>query len=218
MFPLPLHMYFEIAALLVCLLFWKRIDNTRLKWFLPFMILIVSVELTGRYFKKELGKNEYNQMLYNISIPIEYQFYAYIFLLHYRTVLFKKVIRIFFIAFSTFVLLNILFIQGFREHNTNIVKAGTLLMIVFSCFYFSDLINEEGEKHLFRYPMFWIATGVLLFNAGEFLFSISIDYLYDKFPKETFKVFASIIFKLICVLYTCISIAVLCSERRPQKV
>jgi hypothetical protein len=218
MFPLPLHIYFEIGALLTCLFFWSRIKNTKLYWFLTFMLFIVIVELTGRYLKKELGEIQLNQSLYNVSIPIEYLFYAYIFFLHYQNKVFKKIVGIFLIVFPAFVLINIVFFQGFNEYNSNIVKVGSFSMIVFSCFYFSDMMKAETEQHLLKIPMFWIATGVLLFNAGEFLFSLSIDYLYDKFPKEIFKIFGSIIFKLICVLYTCISIAIICSERRHQKV
>ncbi len=217
MFPLPLHIYFEIGALIVCIFFWRKISDTKLQWLLPYMIFIVAVELTGRYLRRELGEVELNQMLYNISIPVEYMFYTYIFLLHYGNKTFKQIARVFLVLFPIFVIVNILFIQGFNEYNSNIVKAGTFCMIVFSCFFFSDMINSEIKKHVLKQPMFWVATGVLLFNAGEFLFSISIDYLFDKFPMETFKVFGSIIFKLICMLYTCISIAVICSETTHQK-
>ncbi|HEV7780223.1 MAG TPA: hypothetical protein VGO58_03105 [Chitinophagaceae bacterium] len=177
----------------------------------------MSVELTGRYVKKELGEHGINQSIYNISIPLEYLFYAFVFRIHYENKVYKQASAIFITIFPVFVLVNILFIQGFGGYNSNIVKIGTLSMVLLACFYFLDLLRMEGDVKLLQIPMFWIATGVLLFNAGEFLFSIALDYLFDKFPKETFKVFGSIIFKLICVLYTCISISVLCSGKKLQK-
>ena len=203
--------------MLVCIIFWSKIKDSKLMWLMPFTILIVIVELTGRYFKEELGNKQANQILYNISIPIEYMFYTSLYRVHYQKKLFKKIANLFLIMFPVFVVINMIFIIDIKELDWKIVQVGTFSMIVLSCFYFSDIMKLESEMHLFRNPMFWIATGVLLFNAGEFLFSLSIEYMFNKFPMDIFIVFGSIIFKLICVLYTCISIAVVCIEKKPQK-
>jgi hypothetical protein len=153
MFPLKLHTWFEIGALLVCLLFYRNIRQTSLKWLLPFMLFIVAVELSARYAYTEMKRRDINQMIFNVSVPVEYMFYAFIFSLHYRTRNYRRVARVF---------------------------LGILAVLV--------------------------------------LFNISLDYLIEKISMETFVVFGSIIFKLICVLYTCISIAVLCSGKKIQKV
>src|SRR5687768_888985 len=99
MFPLPLHIWFEIGALLICLVFFRNIRQTTLKWLLPFMLFIVAVELTGRYVKRELGEMELNQAIYNISIPLEYLFYAFIFSRYYQNTSYRKASMIFIAVF-----------------------------------------------------------------------------------------------------------------------
>src|SRR5688500_16270722 len=97
MFPLPIHIYFEIAALATSIIFWYKLRHTKLSWLLPFLIFIVVVELTGRYIRKEL--HQPNAWLYNISVPIEFLFYGFIFYLHYYKKSFKQTAKLFLILF-----------------------------------------------------------------------------------------------------------------------
>ena len=216
MFPLPIHIYFEIAALLTSIILWFKLRHSKLFWLLPFLFLIVFVELTGRYIRAELHKP--NAWLYNLSVPIEYLFYAFLFYLSFQRKAFKKAAVIFLIGFSIFAVSNILFIQGISKFNTNILKIGSFSMIVLSFFYFVDLLSKEDQFNIFIEPMFWIATGVFLFNTGEFLYTLFSDYLISNHLDKTRKIFSSINNKLIWVLYTCIVISIICiRQRRYQK-
>jgi hypothetical protein len=76
MFPLPLFYYFEIGALLISVVFLYKFDNKPLRWFIPFLLLIICTEFTARYYRRVL--HEPNTWLYNISIPVEYIFYGII--------------------------------------------------------------------------------------------------------------------------------------------
>lgn len=212
MFPLPIHIYFEIAALLASIIFWYKLKNTRLKWLLPFMIFMVSIELSGRYIRIELRQP--NAWLYNLSVPIEYLFYALLFYLHYGRKVFKQTAIGFLIGFSIFALCNILFIQGIERFNTNILKAGSFCMIILSCLYFVELLSREDHFNLISEPMFWIATGVFLFNTGEFFYTLFSDYLIKNDLDKTRKIFSSINNKLIWVLYTCIVISIICTKQK----
>jgi hypothetical protein len=212
MFPLPIHIYFEIVALLASIIFWNKLRQTRLYWLLPFMIFIVGIELTGRYIRTELHKP--NAWLYNLSVPFEYLFYAFLFYLHYQKKIFKQVAVIFLIGFSIFVVSNILFIQGIERFNTNILKGGSFCMIILSCLFFVELLSKEEQTNVFTEPMFWIATGVFLFNTGEFFYTLFLDYLTKNHLDKTRKIFSSINNKLIWVLYTCIAISIICIKQR----
>jgi dipeptide/tripeptide permease len=216
MFPLPLHIYFEIAAFLTSVIFWYKIKHTRLRWFLPFLLFIVVIELYGRYIRKEL--HQPNAWLYNISVPVEYIFYAFIFWFHFKTKFFQQVTAVFLMLFPVFVLTNIFFIQGFQNFNTNILKAGSFSMILLSCLYFVELLQQEKETRLLKEPMFWIATGVFLFNTGEFFYTLFSDYLIENHLDKARHIFSTINNKLIWVLYTCLAISFLCTEKRPQKI
>lgn len=212
MFPLPIHIYFEIAALLASLIFWYKLKQITLCWLLPFMIFIVSIELTGRYIRTELHKP--NAWLYNLSVPIEYLFYAFLFYLHYQRKIFRQAAIAFLIGFLIFAVCNIMFIQGIERFNTNILKVGSFCMIILSCLYFVELLSRDEQFRLLYEPMFWIATGVFLFNTGEFFYNLFSDYLIKNHFGKTRKIFASINNKLIWVLYTCIAISIICVRQR----
>jgi len=58
---------------------------------------------------------------------------------------------------------------------------------------------------------------VLFFNTGEFLYLFFFDTFLQNGWDKTANVFASINNKLIYVLYTCISIAIVCSKKLEKK-
>jgi len=215
MFPLSIQIYFEIAALIASIIFWHKLRTARLWWLLPFLVFIVVIELSGRYIRKELHLP--NAWLYNISVPVEYLFYAFIFYLHYSKKSFIQTAKYFLILFTMFCVINILFIQGFERFNTNILKAGSFSMIVLCCLYFTELLSRETQLNLLKDPMFWLAAGIFLFNTGEFCYTLFSDYLIKNHLDRTRKIFSSINNKLIWVLYTCIIISILCTEKKQQK-
>src|SRR6187402_3564328 len=98
MLPLPIHIYFEIAALLTSFLLWRSLQSSRLRWFLPFLLIICLVELTGRYLARVL--HQPNAWLYNLSVPLEYLFYCFVFLIHYNKSWYKTAAIIFIVLFS----------------------------------------------------------------------------------------------------------------------
>lgn len=215
MFPLSLNIYFEIAASVASIIFWYKLKYTRLCWLSPFLLFIVGIELYGRYLRKEL--HESNAWLYNISVPVEFLFYGFLFYLHYTKKLVLQIVGAFLILFSIFAISNILFIQGYEKFNTNILKIGSFSMILLSCLYFTELLSRDVQSNLFAEPMFWLTTGVFLFNTGEFLYTLFSDYLIKNHLDKTRLIFSSINNKLIWVLYTCLIISIICTEKKLQK-
>lgn len=215
MFPLPLFYYFEIGALLISVMFLYKFNNKPLRWFIPFLLLMVCIELTGRYIRREMG--QVNTWLYNLSIPAEYLFYGFIIGSLSVTLSFKKTIFYGTALLGIWAIINLSFIQGFSHLNTYTLKAGSSLMIVFSCIGLVDLFRNDENKSLLAAPLFWICVGVLFFNTGEFLYNFVFDILLKKNWDKAAKLFGSINNKLIYVLYTCISIAIICSKRPGRK-
>ena len=215
MFPLPPFYYFEIGAFLISVSVLYKFNQKPLRWFIPFLLTIISVELTGRYIRRIL--HEPNAWMYNISIPFEYLFYGFILGKLCLTKAYKKVIYYGMLLFSIWVLINLFFIQGFTLPNTHSYKIGCSLMIIFSCLGLLDLFKSDEHTTLLKNPLFWISTGVLFFNTGDF----TSFFLFESFLKrdwEITKVFALINNKMIYVLYTCISIAILCSNKWKKKL
>jgi hypothetical protein len=169
----------------------------------------------GRYLRNELRQP--NAWLYNFSIPIEYLFYATLFYLYHWKRIFKNIALGFIILFTVFVGVNFLF-QGHQKMNTNMLKVGSFCMIVLSCFVFTELLSSERPINYLKEPIFWIATGVFLFNTGEFFYTLFSDYLIQNHLDRPRKIFSSINNKLIWVLYTCLIISMLCTTKKPRKI
>lgn len=211
MFPLSLFHYFTIGAFLVSVIVLYRFNNRPMHWFIPFLFLMVCADLTGRYIRRVLlGTNTW---VYNITIPLEYLFYGFIIGSLCLSVVFRKVIFTGTVLLAGFTLINLFFIQGFDDLNTNILKTGSILMIIFCCLGLVDLFRNDEHQTLLMNPLFWICTGVLFFNTGEFLYLFFLDTFIQNKWDQTAQLFSSINNKLIYVLYTCISIAILCSKK-----
>ena len=178
MFPLSPFYYFEIGALLISILVLYKFNHKTLRWFIPFLFLIICVEFTGRYFKKIL--HEPNTWLYNISIPFEYLFYGFIISSLCLTPSYKKVIIYGMALFTAFMLIDLLLIQGLSLPNTNTYKIGCSLMIFFSGLGLLDLFKNDEHSSVLKNPLFWISSGVLFFNVGDF----TSFFLIDSFLKK----------------------------------
>ena len=88
-------------------------------------------------------------------------------------------------------------------------------MIILSCFYLAEISRIGTIVNPIVVPMFWIACGVLLFNAGEFISNFLMDFLF-KNKANWAKIFRLVNNNLIVVLYSCISIAIIiasCTHR-----
>jgi len=208
MFPLPIYIYFEIAAFItsgICLMSTK---SHKFRWFFPFLLFMVLVELTGRYLRRELNM-ETNGYLFNFSVPIEYLFYSWLFLKTYQTAWLRKIAEFFIYAFILFCVV-IFLLKGIYWFNSIILLTGSIAAILFSCLYFYELLIVEERINLVKEPMFWIATGVLLFNLGEFLYSAFYKLLRQQGWDNGTKLFKAINNNLILVLYLCITIGLLC--------
>lgn len=209
MFPLPLHMYFEAGALLTSAVLWLRFRTPILRWFFPFLLFIVLIELTGRYLRTILSQP--NGWLFNLSIPIEYLFFAFIFWKSYTRPAYRLLTMWFVILFSLFAIINIA-VNGLAEFHTNVLLIGSFFMIVFSVLYFINLYQDMETEIVWKEPMFWIAAGVLVFNMGEFSYNLLFGYLIKYKLDEAAVIFRSINNKLILVLYSFLIIAFLCAR------
>jgi hypothetical protein len=209
MFPLPLNMYFEVAALLTAALLWRSLRNTRLRWFVPFLILIVVAEFTGRYLNRELRHP--NAWLYNFVVPIEYIFFALLFYWHYRQNINKTIALFFIAAFAAYALI-IYVVNGVYNFNSDFLLYGSFSIVTLAILYFIEYYLYPEETIIWQTPMFWIAFGILLFNIGEFTYNLLSKYFIDNLMDEKLRLFRSINSKLILVLYSCFIIAFLCQR------
>lgn len=199
------HNYFEIIALIVALCCWHRLKHTYFFLFIPYLAFVVIVELTGKYLNQIL--KQHNAWLYNLTVPIEFLFYSFIFLTAFKwkiSRLFTLGIMVLFLIFTIVTLI----INGFDSFNSLALLAGNFVAIIISCFYFFELQSSSERISLVRTPLFWIASGLLLFNLGEFVYS-TFHMILDRNWDRGAKIFRLINNQLLLVFYACIIIALL---------
>lgn len=203
---LALHNYFEVVALLASLIFWRYIKHTPLRWLAFFLLFIVAVEVTGKYYKSVL--HQPNAWLYNFSVPVEYLFYAWLLSQYFRSKVFVKITQVFLIGFFVFAGLQLSVLGEIATFNSIFLKIGSLAMIIFCCFYFIDFIRAEVPLNPVKEPMFWIASGLFLFNAGEFLY-VSLSHIVFSDWQKWKPIISKINNNLVVLLYTTISIGII---------
>ena len=210
MFPLSWHLYFELAAFLASLMFWKSIAKSKLIWFVPYLLLIVCVELTARYLYYELRQP--NAWLYNLSVPIEYCFFASLFLFYTKSRLFRKMLRSFIAIFFVYSVYSIIFITSLKFFNRDLLVVGGFFMIIFSVTYIVELYRQDHEYNIWSLPMFWICLGTLLFNLGGFSRDLLGWFSSKDAFANTIRILRGINHGLNYVLYSCIIIAFICQK------
>ncbi len=216
MFSLPLDIWFEISALIVCILCYSSIRDKSLKWFIPYLMFIVVVELIGNSHRVN------NSWLYIFTIPVEYIFYSFIFYNHYHNAIFKKITKYLLLIIPVAAIINIVVLHGMYEIGRNKLLGGILItgsseMILLCCLYFVDLFKREEEINLFYDPVFWLSTGLFFFNLGELPYNLFFDYIVNHRYDQKGKLFISIHQILNYVLYTFVSIAIICSKKQYRK-
>src|SRR5688500_1013615 len=106
MYPFPLYIWFEVGALIVSLICWLRIRDSKFQWFVFFLFAIVLIEMVGRYYRKVLHAP--NTWLYNFSIPAEYLFFGFILYLSFTRKISRRIAMVFLIFYPVFVGVNLL--------------------------------------------------------------------------------------------------------------
>lgn len=172
---------------------------------MPYLLFIVIVELTGRYIGREL-KGPIG-WIFNISVPVEYLFFSFLYYIIYKSEVYKKISFGFIVCFALFVFVYSI-INSIENFHPIYLKIGSITMIIFSCLYLAEILRIGTIVNPLKLPMFWIACGVLLFNAGEFISNFLMDFLFEN-KSNWGKMFRLVNNNLIVVLYSCISIAII---------
>lgn len=212
MFTLGIHHYIEITALLTSVICWRKIKDSPLRWFVPYLAFIVFVELFGKYLASV--KHTPNAWLYNLSVPIEYLFFGLLIWSALKKLLYKRIVLALLNLFLFYVCYELVLGNGIKIFNAGFLQAGSGLMVLFSCLFFWELFERPTEVSLLRLPMFWIVAGLFLFNLGEFSYNLFANLLFKKGDRAA-VFFRQINNYLNLVLYVCISIGLLCRKASP---
>jgi len=175
MLNIPLEIYIEILAFITSVICWPKLKSTSLRWFPLFLLFISCVEFTAWYIRKRLHLP--NAWIFNVSIVFEYGFYFYLFYKYLTNRIYKKLILIsLLLLVGTSIYINL--VEDFAEFHSQPLLIGNFSIVILCCLYFFQIIQSEDYINLVREPLFWISSGLFLFNLGELLCS-SLSILYD---------------------------------------
>jgi hypothetical protein len=183
-----------------------------LKYFSPFLLLTLAVELYAHYVASQ---GQHNTWLYNFFSVVEFCFYLWILSIIVIKNKWRKSIRVSIPAYLVISLANILFVQGITTFHSITYCLGCLLIVVYCIYYFSELFRTAKWDKLSANPAFWICSGLLFFYCCGFPFFGLLNY-WTKVEGLQFLVknFITVNTVLNVFLYSLFSIAFLCNRTR----
>jgi hypothetical protein len=162
-----------IIALVVSLLMYKKLEPSWFRLFPWFLIVNLLLQIIALYYWVWTRKS--NHFIYNIYIFIEYGFYILICYLAVKKVNFKRAIALIGLLFTLFYLL--LIGRDFFHYSSLARNAGALLSFFCCIIFLVEILMSDEIMNLFRIPMFWIVTGIMIANLGTFLYFAFFDYI-----------------------------------------
>lgn len=199
--------YFELLSLFASIFFYIKKRNKLQLYFIPFLFLTVLIEYIGGWY---LFKGLRNYWIFNVFTTIEFVFYSYLFYLHFRKTLLKKMVVILMPVFIIVVILNIFFVQGFNKtFNTYTFLLGSFFIVIFCCcFFYESVLPDKIDQQLSKQPFFWICSGLLIYYLGSVIINALFEYLRNNDLKEEgIRIYGTINHTLNVILYTSFCIA-----------
>lgn len=141
---------------------------------LVWLILISILFEAAMYYMGEKGMN--NHIIGNVFIIVQYVFLSVVFYLSFSSYIIRKGLLVVAVLFTVFGMVNLLFVQGHDCFNSWTLGLANLLLMLVALLFYYKLFKEGKVQRLERYPLFWVASAVLLYAAGNFYLFIFSNY------------------------------------------
>ncbi len=185
-------------------------------YFIPFLFVTVVVEFLGWWWTYHFDVGKHG--MYNLFTTVEFIFYTFLFYTHFTRRIFKTLSLIFIPVFILLSLLNILFMQGLNTtFNTYTFLVGSFFIVVFCCCFFYESVQPEKiDDQLSKQPLFWIASGLLIYYLGSVIINALFEYLRSNDLRDQgMRIYGIINKSLNVILYSSFCIAFyLCPNNR----
>ena len=150
----------EGIAALVSILYYKKVNNTPLKFFPLILIYIFVNEFSAEYTYRYFGTNVPQYNVYNI---IFFLFFYYVFWSYVKNAKHKQWIKIGAIIFILSCFVNVLFQSFVREPQLLTYVLGACLLIFCIILYYIEILTTSKILLINQDFLFWISVGLLLF-------------------------------------------------------
>ena len=204
-----------LISLLISIIFYKRLKPSWLRLFTWFLLFSMLISITGYFYSFYLKTG--NHFIFNLYLLVQFLFYFGIFYKTFQTKKLKTFTLFVSICFLIYLLINFIFLDGFHTFNSLAFTIGSVLTILFCLLYFGALYNADGFINYFKIPMFWIATGILFFFVGNFLYLSFLNYILENNLDSGGNIYEVIIITLNLLLYCFFSIGFLSNQSWKKK-
>ncbi len=159
-------LYYGLMGLsLLTLLFNLKKLGKPYYWFIPLIILSISVQVFGDVLKTYNIAG--NSFIFHIYIPAEYSLLS---LFYYSLLQTNRVKKAILFSIPALLLFSVIYYTGNHQSFYGADFVDFCIESVFICtwiiVFFVQLLHSEEDFNLIRYPAFWINAGNLLFFAG----------------------------------------------------
>jgi len=174
---MQLFQYAELAACFMSLLLAGRLWSTSFVWFIPYLAVVVMVDIAANYFPAFVYGT--NQWRFNLYLPVQYLFFSYLFWKHLASWRHRQIVLVASTVVMLFYFANLLWVQGFTMFNSNSFILGGVAIILYSNLYFLELVQKEDDVSIFSMPMFWTGIACLVFFIGFSVF-FAVYFYYEE--------------------------------------
>lgn len=204
----PFVKYAELIAAICGIVLYNKWKNTNMKWLIIYVCTITALEFLGSYLNK-INLPSINGQLYKfLVLPIELLFWLFFLKKNIETKQHKKYINVFIIVFVTSCISEWLLFKNLKfTFSSFYYSVGSVLLLPALFFYFKELISSTKILNFYKYPFFYIFSGVLVFYIGSLPFYLLFNFIQEKYYETVFLpyYFVAILFNLL--MYTLFAIA-----------
>lgn len=153
-----------------------------------------------------------NHFYYNILHTLVFIVVPFFFYRQLQNNVLKKIIRVYFIVFPLFVLLDIFLLQNFYRLLTYSYVLGGSMIMILSISYLWQLYTREEILNIFLDAVFWFSLAYLFFFAVSVPYFGMLNYLLENHPEFTELYYRFIFDGAICLHNLFITVGFLCMK------
>ncbi|WP_420387576.1 hypothetical protein [Roseivirga sp.] len=118
-----------------------------------------------------------NLAVYNVYAVIQFIFVTRIYYKALQGDVIRKGLDLITILFTLFAVINLIWIQSINSFNTNIIVSSFFFYVALAIVFFYQKLSTAKDVALERNPMFWLNSGMLIYNSGAFLLFVFVNHV-----------------------------------------
>ncbi len=163
----------SLMALIVGLRNFHRLNKSQ-KALLALVGFIVSIEIASRVMWFLKVNNLFLLPFYTV---VEFSFLLWVFRTQLHQKKEQRILLFFFLGFLLFSLIYLVFVHDFSLHNNYHRIVESVFLLFLALWYYFRSIKSLKDRFLEYNPMFWIATGILIYFSGTVFIFLLSNYL-----------------------------------------